>query len=55
MAPSSPRIARVLSRLPAGLPSSSWPYFDQDEIEAAARLLALGKVNYWTGTEGKEF
>ena len=55
IAPSSPHLARVQSPLPAGLPSSSWPYFDQDEIQAAARLLALGKVNYWTGTEGKEF
>ena len=55
IAPSSPQIARVLSPLPAGLPSSSWPYFGRDEIEAAARLLASGKVNYWTGTEGKEF
>ncbi len=55
IAPPTPDVARVQSPLPAGLPSSSWPYFDQDEIEAAARLLALGKVNYWTGTEGKEF
>ena len=55
IAPSAPHIAPVQSPLPAGLPSSSWPYFDQDEIEAATRLLASGKVNYWTGTEGREF
>jgi dTDP-4-amino-4,6-dideoxygalactose transaminase len=55
IAPAAPHIARVQSPLPVGLPSSSWPYFDRDEIEAATRLLASGKVNYWTGTEGREF
>jgi dTDP-4-amino-4,6-dideoxygalactose transaminase len=48
-------MARVQRPLPAGLPSSSWPYFDQEEIETATRLLVSGKVNYWTGTEGSEF
>jgi dTDP-4-amino-4,6-dideoxygalactose transaminase len=33
----------------------SWPHFEQDEIDAAVRVLASGKVNYWTGTEGREF
>jgi dTDP-4-amino-4,6-dideoxygalactose transaminase len=33
----------------------SWPHFDQDEIDAATRVLASGKVNYWTGSEGREF
>jgi dTDP-4-amino-4,6-dideoxygalactose transaminase len=55
IAPSTPHIAPVQSPLPAGFLSSPWPYFDQDEIEAATRLLASGKVNYWTGTEGREF
>jgi dTDP-4-amino-4,6-dideoxygalactose transaminase len=55
IAPPTPHIAPVQSPLPAGLPSSSWPYFDQDEIEATTRLLASGKVNYWTGSEGREF
>lgn len=32
-----------------------WPLFEQDEIDAAVRVLRSGKVNYWTGTEGKEF
>jgi dTDP-4-amino-4,6-dideoxygalactose transaminase len=35
--------------------SSPWPYFEQDEVDAAVRVLASGKVNYWTGNEGKEF
>jgi dTDP-4-amino-4,6-dideoxygalactose transaminase len=34
---------------------SPWPHFEQDEIDAAVRVLASGKVNYWTGTEGREF
>lgn len=36
-------------------PFSSWPSFDQDEIEATAAVLRSGKVNYWTGQEGREF
>jgi dTDP-4-amino-4,6-dideoxygalactose transaminase len=34
---------------------NSWPYFGQDEIEATARVLASGEVNYWTGDEGRLF
>ncbi len=33
----------------------SWPYFAPDEIEAAAAVLRSGKVNYWTGEEGRQF
>ena len=32
-----------------------WPYFAEDEIEAAMRVLRSGKVNYWTGQEGQQF
>jgi dTDP-4-amino-4,6-dideoxygalactose transaminase len=32
-----------------------WPNFAEDEIEAAAAVLRSGKVNYWTGTEGRRF
>ncbi|MGA2278659.1 MAG: DegT/DnrJ/EryC1/StrS aminotransferase family protein [Terracidiphilus sp.] len=32
-----------------------WPYFEEDEIEAAVAVLRSGKVNYWTGTEGRKF
>src|SRR5262249_18993387 len=34
---------------------ASWPHFDHDEVEAAARVLRSGKVNYWTGDEGRHF
>ena len=36
-------------------PFAPWPHFDADEIEAAARVLRSGKVNYWTGEEGRQF
>lgn len=33
----------------------SWPYFEADELEAAQRVLKSGKINYWTGEEGRHF
>jgi hypothetical protein len=33
----------------------AWPFFANDEIEAAAQVLRSGKVNYWTGPEGGLF
>ena len=32
-----------------------WPRFARDEIDAAAAVLASGRVNYWTGEEGRAF
>jgi dTDP-4-amino-4,6-dideoxygalactose transaminase len=32
-----------------------WPYFAQEEIDAAVRVLQSGEVNYWTGQEGRLF
>jgi dTDP-4-amino-4,6-dideoxygalactose transaminase len=32
-----------------------WPHFDEDDVAAAAAVLHSGKVNYWTGTAGREF
>jgi dTDP-4-amino-4,6-dideoxygalactose transaminase len=37
------------------IPFAPWPYFEADEIEAAAAVLRSGKVNYWTGQEGRLF
>lgn len=34
---------------------AAWPFFAPDEIKAVARVLQSGKVNYWTGTEGRNF
>ncbi|ABQ25896.1 DegT/DnrJ/EryC1/StrS family aminotransferase [Geotalea uraniireducens] len=36
-------------------PFSLWPFFDRDEIDSVTAVLASGKVNYWTGQEGREF
>jgi dTDP-4-amino-4,6-dideoxygalactose transaminase len=36
-------------------PFPSWPHFAEDEIMAAAAVLRSGKVNYWTGNEGRRF
>jgi hypothetical protein len=38
-----------------GLPFAPWPYFAEDEIEAATAVLRSGRVNYWTGSEGRLF
>ena len=35
--------------------SETWPYYAPDEIEAATRVLASGRVNYWTGEKGRLF
>lgn len=34
---------------------SSWPEFDNDQINAVIKVLNSGKVNSWTGTETKTF
>jgi dTDP-4-amino-4,6-dideoxygalactose transaminase len=36
-------------------PFASWPAFSQEEMAAVARVLESGKVNYWTGDEGRAF
>lgn len=36
-------------------PWAPWPEFSADEVEAAAAVLRSGKVNYWTGEEGRQF
>jgi len=36
-------------------PFPPWPNFTQEEVDAVSRVLLSNKVNYWTGTEGREF
>jgi len=36
-------------------PFPPWPSFTEDESKAVQRVLLSNKVNYWTGTEGREF
>jgi dTDP-4-amino-4,6-dideoxygalactose transaminase len=40
---------------PQPLTFSPWPCFASDEIDAVTSVLRSGKVNYWTGTEGRQF
>jgi dTDP-4-amino-4,6-dideoxygalactose transaminase len=37
------------------LPSATWPVCDDEQIEAAQRVLRSGRLNYWTGDEGRQF
>ena len=34
---------------------NNWPSFSDDEVDAVSRVLKSGKVNYWTGEQGKLF
>ncbi|AKJ69010.1 putative EPS aminotransferase [Pandoraea thiooxydans] len=34
---------------------SPWPSYTEEEIDAVANVLRSNKVNYWTGTESREF
>lgn len=36
-------------------PFQPWPSFTQEEAVAISRVLLSNKVNYWTGTESREF
>ena len=35
--------------------SGQWPWFDEEQLAAAERVLRSGRINYWTGTEVKAF
>jgi dTDP-4-amino-4,6-dideoxygalactose transaminase len=35
--------------------SPCWPSFTQEEANAVSKVLLSNKVNYWTGSEGREF
>ncbi len=39
----------------AGRALAPWPFYDDDEIAAVTRIFRSGKVNYWTGDEGRLF
>jgi len=52
-----PRDGVTQRQLPAAAPVAfaPWPQYDRDEVEVAANVLRSGKVNYWTGQEGRSF
>ena len=37
------------------IPFAPWPSFTAEEADAVSRILRSNKVNYWTGTECREF
>jgi dTDP-4-amino-4,6-dideoxygalactose transaminase len=57
--PSSTRAAMQLAidggRPIRSEPFAAWPVFDSEEIDAVKAVLESGKVNYWTGEEGRQF
>lgn len=40
---------------PARVTLPGWPVFEQDEIQAVTEVMQSGRVNYWTGTQAREF
>jgi dTDP-4-amino-4,6-dideoxygalactose transaminase len=51
---SAPAPDTAAARAPSGR-WLDWPHFDDEQIAAAAAVLRSGKVNYWTGGEGRAF
>ena len=46
----------ILTALPsADDGAGQWPWFDEEQLAAAERVLRSGRINYWTGTEVKAF
>lgn len=42
-------------RVAGDFASALWPVFGAEEVAAVAGVLRSGKVNYWTGEEGRQF
>ncbi len=47
--------SEIASHKQSNEPLPGWPDLDEEMIDAAARVLRSGKLNYWTGTEGRQF
>ncbi len=47
--------SKWLNKIIMKLEFAPWPYYEEDEIELTKRVLESGKVNYWTGEEGRFF
>jgi dTDP-4-amino-4,6-dideoxygalactose transaminase len=57
MSRSAPLDELAISGGPKAFPGSwpAWPAFDEEQIAAATNVLRTGRVNYWTGQEGRLF
>jgi dTDP-4-amino-4,6-dideoxygalactose transaminase len=49
------KLAHLGGRPLRSAPFAPWPAFSHEELAAAQRVLESGKVNYWTGDEGRQF
>jgi dTDP-4-amino-4,6-dideoxygalactose transaminase len=51
------RLSEPGSASPGNLAAASgrWPFFDDDERSAVEAVLRSGRVNYWTGEQGRRF
>ena len=46
---------KSMQTIPPTIQIGPWPSFSPEEVAAAAQVLNSGKVNYWTGNEGRLF
>jgi dTDP-4-amino-4,6-dideoxygalactose transaminase len=49
------RDSRLKGIAQQSLPFPGWPYIGPDEIEAVAQVLKSGRINYWTGSQTRDF
>jgi dTDP-4-amino-4,6-dideoxygalactose transaminase len=38
-----------------GEPFAPWPHLEREELDAVVAVLRSGRINYWTGEEGRQF
>ena len=50
-----PNISTTRPKLRSVPSFAPWPHFAEDEVQATTKVLHSGKVNYWTGEEGRQF
>ena len=53
--PSQSRHTPPAVTLPIQREWSRWPEIDEEQIAAASEVLRSGKINYWTGQQGRKF
>jgi dTDP-4-amino-4,6-dideoxygalactose transaminase len=46
-------VAQQVQPAPSAFPH--WPHFGEDELRAVEAVLRSGRINYWTGTECRDF
>jgi dTDP-4-amino-4,6-dideoxygalactose transaminase len=49
------KLSKFIGAEPSCEGATGWPHYDDAQIAAVERVLRSGKVNYWTGEEGRQF